>query len=312
MLVQAKSRFDQIFGIMCAILAALLWSFFAMVSKQIYITSNISPFDMVYFRCFVPLVISMFYIVYMRINILKISKEIAADFTIRCLSWAILVILNFISMKIMTLSRYTIILFTGPIFTSIFGYFMLGDKLSIYDFVSCISSFIGVIIVATNPNSQKKSSVMQDEPWWAFLCPLISAIITGMSDNIQRRISTKIDKIVLQSWLYMATMCIAPMISFGFHSYESESFRGFSIVAIILLIVHGFIGIIAINFYMLSLKYEKAGRAAAVNYLQIVFISMIDVFYFGLSVDLRDILGAILIIACSFTITFLKAFDIIS
>ncbi len=300
----------HILGILFAVSAAVLWSFFSLLTKQIYILSDISPYDMVYFRCLLPLVFTLIYAHIAGIDILAIRREISTEMFYRALIWAFIVTLNFISMKIMILSRYMILLSTGPMMTSIMGYFALHERLSIFDGISCIASFIGVVLVAMNPHAG--GSGLTKEPGWAFILPLVSAFTGSIGDLLQRKYSAKIHFAAAQAWLYAATMCVVPFVSLGVHGYCQTSFAGFSLKTLIYLMMFGVVGFVAITCYILSLKYEKAGRVAAISYLQILNIIAIDAFYFDIAIDGRDILAASLIVGCSFTITLLKAFEIIS
>ncbi len=304
-----EGRVKHIVGILLAVMAAILWPIFSLLTKQIYITSNISPYDMVYFRCLTPLIFTLIYAAVAKVDLLEIKFSISRDMFFRALLWVTTVTLNFISMKIMILSRYTILFSICPIITSILGYFMIGERLTVFDIISCIGSFVGFTIIAANPHGG--GAGVQKEAWWAFLVPLTSAFLSSIGDILQRKYASKIHFAVAQTWLYAATMCFVPGISLGIHSCEGTAFAGFPLIAYLYLFLLGCVSSVAITCNIASLKYEKAGRVAAISYLQILNIIVIDAFYFQVEISTLDILAAGIIISCSFTIAVLKAFEVI-
>lgn len=267
---------------------------------------------MIYFRCLFPLLLTVPFAIVTGVSLFDIPKEVSFDVCIRNILWAVCVCLNFIAMKIMPLTKYTVILSTAPIMTSVLGYFTINEKLSVFDFISCISSFVGVILIVTNPDKDRSNPIIANDPWWSFLLPAVSALFASTGDIFQRKFSNKINPTVVQIWMYIITMAFSFVISLGAHSMGDVNLPSFTLAGIGYLLLLSVVGVLGLMFYMLSLKYEKAGRVAAVNYLQILVMMLIDTFYFKIRLTLRDIVGASLIFVCNSTITFLKAMKVIS
>jgi len=306
-----KFKIEQVLGILCAVCASICWPILSSISKQIYLVTNITVLDMIYFRCLLPFLIMLPYVVIARVNLFDISKEVSFDMTIRSLIWVLFITFNFLSMKIMSLTKFIVLLFLAPMITSVLGYFMINEKLSIYDSIGCLSSFLGVVLIVTNPNTDKTNPIVANEPWWGFIAPIIAAFFLSTGDILQRKYSSKVNQITMQIWLYVAALFTVPFLSFAMHSQGDKNFPSFSLSGICYFILLGIVGVLAMSMYLLSLKYEKAGRAATVNYLQILVIMTIDTFYFKIRLTLRDIIGAGLILASNFTIAVLKAMEII-
>ena len=302
-----NSHLKQILGILCALGASIVWPFFSFVTKQIYIITNISFFDMVYFRCLIPFLLTLIYIVFTGVGMFAIPKDVSSNVFIRIMCWTACVILNFISMKIMSLTKYVVIISTGPMLTSLMGYIMINERLSIYDIISCISSFCGVVLITTNPNSDKANPIVANEPWWGFMSPLASAIIASIGDILQRTFCTKVNHFIVQMWMYISACIVVTFLSLASHSAGDLNFPSFTVTGVFALILMGAIGVLGITMYMLSLKYEKAGRVAAIGYLQIFFMMLIDTFYYKIHLTMRDITGALIIMICSGIITIFKA-----
>lgn len=59
----------------------------------------------------------------------------------------------------------------------------------------------------------------------------------------------------------------------------------------------------------LAMKHEKAGRLAAMSYLEIVYGFILDATVFHGFIQYSDVVAAILIIGCNLILAFLKCFD---
>ena len=239
-----NSHLKQILGILCALGASITWPAFYFVTKQIYIMTNISYFDMVYFRCLIPFLLTLIYIVFTGVGMFAIPRDVSSNVFIRVMCWTTCAILNFVSMKIMSLTKYIVIISTAPMLTSLTGYLMINEKLSIYDIVSCISSFCGVVLINTNPNSDKSNPIVANEPWWAFMSPLASAISASIGDILHRRFCAKINQFILQMWMYISTCVVVAVLSFALHSAGDLNFPSFNATGILALFLMGGIGIL--------------------------------------------------------------------
>jgi len=307
-----KFQFTQVLGIFLAVCASFAWSLIAAISKEIYIETNISPLDLLYFRFLVPFVLTLPITIINKVNLFGMSKEVYFDVLARSVLWTICASLNFVSIKIMPLTKYIVIFSTSPIMTSIAGYVMINEKLSVFDFMNCIISFTGLVLIVTNPNTDKSNPIVANDPWWSFILPTLSACFAAIGDNLQRKIANKVSPIISQMWMYTCSMCIVPVLSLAMHSLGDNNLPSFTLTGIGYFLLLGITGVLGITFYMLSLKYEKAGRVAAINYLQILIMMFIDTFYFKIRLTLRDIIGASMILICNFAITLLKAMEVIS
>ena len=68
----------------------------------------------------------------------------------------------------------------------------------------------------------------------------------------------------------------------------------------------GVLGFCVQMFLSLALKFERTGRATVLWYAQILFIYLLDVFYFHTTFLWTDILGATLIIGANLVVILLK------
>lgn len=59
----------------------------------------------------------------------------------------------------------------------------------------------------------------------------------------------------------------------------------------------------------LAMKREKAGRLAAMSYLEIVYGFILDATVFNGFIQYSDLVAAVLIIGCNLILAFLKCFD---
>jgi len=269
-------------------------------------------FDLVYFRSFISFLLTLPFVIINKVNLIGIPKEAHFDLLSRSVLWTVSTSLNYASIKIMSLTKYIVILSTNPIMTSIIGYVMINEKLSVFDFMNCILSFTGLVLIVTNPNPDKSNPIVANDPWWSFILPTISAFFIAIGDILQRKVANKVDPTISQMWMYTSSICISPVLSLTIHSLGENNLPSFTLTGIGYFLLLGILSVTGMVLYTVSIKYEKAGRVAAIGYLQILIMMLIDILYFKIRLTLRDVIGASMILTCNFAITLLKAMEVIS
>jgi len=75
----------------------------------------------------------------------------------RCFFGSINFLITSIAMKTLPLSIFMIILSTNPFFTALLQYFWINQLITVYDAVSMVGSFIGIVLIGVSA-PQKISS----------------------------------------------------------------------------------------------------------------------------------------------------------
>jgi drug/metabolite transporter (DMT)-like permease len=74
-----------------------------------------------------------------------------------------------------------------------------------------------------------------------------------------------------------------------------------------LLFLSGFIRSMGMIFFIKAFQLDKAGRAAGLNFLQIITGYTADMIFFGYSMQAYEMIGATIIVGCSVMVFVLKA-----
>ncbi len=301
----------SVLGIVCMLTAATLWAGLNVASKVLYNTTNITAFEVIYFRCFVPIVFTIVYAQMKNVDVLRVPTKAGRDLFYRVVLAIFGFCLGFCSLKIMSYSKYMTLVYVYPILTQFCAYFIIGERLTVFDVVNCVSSFAGVLIVAGHYRSEsRKADSHTSEPEWSFVLPLIAALFWALGDVYQRKIKGYIHHLVSPIYQYLGTCMVCGWIAFGMNMYRN-SVTEYEPMTVLLLVLIGVFGLAGTAFYSFAFQLEKAGRLSALNYISVPYAVLVDHFYFHEHVDVYIIVGATLIISGSCAITVLKGCNII-
>ena len=297
----------SILGILCTLMTSILFTGLNVISKVIYNTSNITAFEMAYLRCLTTIVGNTIYAQFVNVDVLSIPKTCYKTLLKRIFCATSGFIFGFLALKLMTYSEYMSISYVYPMLTQITAYLLLREKLTIYDIISCITSFSGVIIIALN---YKSGSSSENSTLWVFSVPLIAAVSWALGDVYQRKIKDRIHYVASPVYQCLGG-CIGCSILALITDSKNNIFTHYDIRIFLLVFAAGVFGSLGTMFYALSFQYEKAGRLAVFNYLIVPYALLIDYFYFKIDLGWYNVLGGLLIISGSSVITFLKGFGYI-
>lgn len=298
----------SIVGILCILTSSVLFTGLNVTSKVIYNSTTISAFEMSYLRCFVTIVANGLYASYLRLDMLAVSKHVAETLFYRVIFATCGFIFGFWGLRLMTFSEYTSVSYVYPMLTQVAAYILIREKLTIYDAVSCVMSFVGVIIIASHYTSNDPTKGATSI--WVFSAPLIAAAFWALGDVYQRKIKSQIHYVICPMYLCVGG-CIACALLAFLNNSQNNTYTHYDWKIVALVITAGLFGTVGTIFSTLAFQYEKAGRLVIFNYLSVPYALLIDYFYFEIDLSYYDVLGAFLIISGSGTITFLKGFGFI-
>ncbi len=294
-------------GIMCMNLGVIFWAAMSIVAKVVCNTSNISGFEFAYFRCMFAILISFVYVKITGVDVLNIPLRASGALFLRVTHAMLGFATGFWALKIMSYSKYVSLSYIYPLITQIGAYFILGERLSVYDGISCVGSFFGVVVIETNSNSRSANS---DEPSWAFILPLLTAYFWGMGDVYQRKLSGDIHFVVSPMYQYLGGSVLCAMLGMANTSYKNV-YTEYTPRVCLLLFVCAALGAAGTLMYAVAFQLEKAGRLSPYDYLSIPYALIVGYFYFHDDVNGYNILGAFLIMIGSCAIAVLKGFGVI-
>jgi len=297
----------SILGILAVLGSSIVFTGLNTFSKIVFNSSNITAFEMAYLRCLTNFIANGLYAQYLRLDMLAIPKRVAGTLFYRVIFSIFGFIFGFLGLKLMTFSEYTCVSYVYPMLTQIAAYLIINEKLTIYDGVSCVLNFAGVVIIAIH---YEGGSNKEAESLWVFAVPLIAATFWALGDVYQRKIKTQIHYVVSPIYICIGG-CIGCSMLVLLVNSETNTHTNYNLRIIMLIIMVGIFGALGTVLVTLAFQYEKAGRLAIFTYLSVPYSLLVDYFYFKIDLNLYNLLGASLIVFGSATITFLRGFGFI-
>ena len=267
----------KLFLISISIFSYFLFVLMDSIAK--YLSEYITTSQIVWGRYF-------FHMVLMMIIYLFISKKInlTKNFSIQIIRSLCLVFctfLTYLAVKYNDLINFYIIFFTTPLFVSIFSYFFLKEKLSKYSIILIVLSFI-TIIYALQPNESFLTI-------YIFL-PLLTSIFFALYQLFTKIVSK--DKEPFIALFYtgiLGSIIFSVIVLFSWQPIQHSS-------TWIVLFFLGFIGYLSHFIFAFVLQSLDLSFITNFQYSQLIWASLINVYFFNDPLSTSKIIGIILII----------------
>ena len=253
--------------------------FVLMDSIAKYLSEYINTSQIVWGRYF-------FHMVLMVIIYFFMSKKInlTKNFSIQIMRSLCLVsttFMTYLAVKYNDLINFYIIFFTTPLFVSIFSYFFLKEKLSRFSIILIILSFI-TIIYALQPNESFLTI-------YIFL-PLLTSIFFALYQLFTKIVSK--DKEPFIALFYtgiLGSIIFSVIVLFSWQPIQHSS-------TWIVLFFLGFIGYLSHFIFAFVLQSLDLSFITNFQYSQLIWASLINVYFFNDPLSTSKIIGIILII----------------
>lgn len=199
-----------------------------------------------------------------------------------------------------------------PVWTALFAYIALREKLKIYDFISMFLTFLGVLLINRPWETNLFAPGSQFTKMDIFIGTVFS--ITGAwgasAAFVCMRFMKNIHYSISPFWFATGCTFFSPIGSLGMMMAKPQTvIYTWEIIGLITAAsVASFFGQV---FQSRAYQLEKASRVAAVNYLQIVTSFLWDLLYFKSTLHWLDIVGCVLIVGTILLVVILKAFNVI-
>ncbi|CDW73109.1 membrane protein [Stylonychia lemnae] len=210
-----------------------------------------------------------------------------------------------IALRALPLVLVSLVMNTMPLFTAVFGYFMLSERLKILEKVCLVLSFVGVAIMITGKDS---SSIENKQGYSTIaiiaLClnPVLSSLVT-ITLRTLRNISVH-TQAFYHAFVLSTVMGIVVLITQDYMSFLYQ----FSYYDYFLLISAAFFALIHQLLKQMAVQYNTASRVTIYNYLQSLVQLIFDILIFDYNFQLQELLGILLV----FLVNLFLIFKIIS
>lgn len=258
---------------------------FAVVNALIKTLGHLPAFEKVFFRCLVSLVISIGYLRKIKVNLLGNNRRYLL---LRGLAGSIALTLFFIVIERIPLASAVTIQYLSPIFTAIFGLYMLREKVSVPQWVFFLISFLGVVIMKGFDHRIDNFSLGLG---------ILSACLSGIAYNCIRKCKDTDHPVVIV--LYFPLVA-TPLLSLFIYLFHFGPFAGEFPMKVwetpqgwdwtVLLIIGLFTQLAQVSMTK-ALHLDNAAPVTNMKYLGSVFALMIGFFFFNESFQIMALLG---------------------
>jgi len=196
----------------------------------------------------------------------------------------------FFALTKLPLADATVIHYTNPVFTALIAAAVLGEELRTSELLGALASLSGVALI-TQPSFLFGGTGAALDPTYVGIA-LLGAVCASSAQVLIRRLrKTEHPLVVVFYFPFVATIGGLPTAAVTDLQWPT--------LWEWIMLIGGVAGCAQVAQILLTkgLHNEKAGRAMAVSYLQIVFAAGLGLLVFGEAVDLWSIAGALLVIA---------------
>jgi drug/metabolite transporter (DMT)-like permease len=226
--------------------------YFSLMNLCVKYLSHIPAVEVVFFRSLVSLTISGFFLRRQRVPLLGNNRKILI---IRGTAGTIALIAYFITLQNIPLAGAVTIHYMAPIFTSVLGIAIVKEKVSRWQYLFFLLSFIGIVII---------QGVDIRITWNYALIGTIGAVFTGLAYNMIRKLKHSEHPLVIIIYFPLVSIPITGLITL--YDWVLPVFWDW-----LLLLLVGILTQLG-QFYMTkSYQSEELSKVSVISYIGIIF-----------------------------------------
>jgi drug/metabolite transporter (DMT)-like permease len=204
------------------------------------------------------------------------------------------------ALKNMSISDVYAVYYIYPAVVILLSYIFLKESVGWFDYLCLASCFIGVILVI-RPEFIFSSELTNTKNAYSFMFILVmvGAILKACEDIIIRNVGTDVHCLIIPS-IYSVVSVILYPVTMTLTNEVKAILPEMSFFDVFLIMCIAICSFIYQTFMTLGIQNENAGRVSMVNYFQVPFMFLSDIFIFNKNVIFCDILGTMLIFSFNF------------
>lgn len=301
------TEFDLFKGLIFMSLSCIFKSIFSILSKFLLKEKkDISSFQVLTFRTYFMFWISICSIIVLRIDIFSeefIKKKRIFLVCIRTLFALLSMSLVIYSLKTMNISDVYAIYYIYPALVILISFIFLKEKLYWFDFICLISCFVGAILIIQPEFMFQHTSKISNKNI-LYLLVFLGALFKSCEDVIVRDIKHDVHYMAYPFFYSLIGVFFFPIPMFIY----DRVYPSFNLLETLLLFSIGLCTFLYQMFMALGLMNESAGRVSMINYFQVAFMYLSDLFIFGRRFKYLNFIGIMLIFGFNFTNGMIKVF----
>jgi len=253
-----------------------------------FLSASISPEQIIMARFLVGVAVLA---VVSRFSVFNLRGRSLPLLLARGITGSISAITYFKAISAIPLPNASVLLYTYPIFASIFAAILLREKLRNDEKIAILLGFVGIYLIV-NPNYQ---SVSLGEAY-----ALISGLLGGLAMVAVRRLRAKHDSSMI--YFYFCLTGIPMALPGTFHTFIIPNIQQTILISTIA--VMALIGQLLMTY---AFRYCKAGQGSAIMMTEVLYTSLIGRLFFHNTLTGTFILGGLLVPGCGLYLVGWKA-----
>jgi len=236
--------------------------FFALMNVSVKYIPHIPAIEIIVFRSLFSLIFSYIFLKKQGINVFGNNKK---WLIIRGVVGSIGLISFFYTLQNIPLASAVTIQYLSPIFTTIFGIYIVKEKVKPIQFLFFALSFIGVIVI--------QGVDARVDPFWVGV-GMISAIFSGLAYNVIRKLKNTEHPLVIIFYFPLVTLPFAGLASaLGWVNPHGWDWAILLFISICTQTAQ----------YFLTIAYQNANvsKVSSLTYIGIIYALIFGFFFFG-------------------------------
>ena len=196
------------------------------------------------------------------------------------------------SIQRLLISEAMALLFLNPAIVAVLAFFILGESITLYGVLGCISSMVGMVFVVQPPIFGDENSWTRRRQW-GVVFGIMSAFLAATAYISIRKIGKKEKPLTIAVWFH-STALLLSIIGLALPNTKKIMPSVIDWTCMILIAPCSFFAQLLIS---RGFQIEKAALGSAVNYLQVFFGAVLGLLLFGEPISFLALLGILLIFA---------------
>jgi drug/metabolite transporter (DMT)-like permease len=295
--------FDLYKGFIYMFLSCFFKSLFSILCKlELERNENLTSFHLLSIKAYFMLGISLFIGLYgffvSNINIYVFSRSNLNLILLRAILSIFSISLTIFALKYISISEVYTVFYIYPGIVILLSFFILKEKVGRFDYLCLLFCFIGVLLIIRPhflfpDHKHAKSNLL------IFGLVIIGASLKAFEDIIIRNVGTEIDCLIVPSIYAVVAFVLYPLPLIVFQEY-TNIVPDLDLIDLIYITFISVFSFVYQALMTLAIQSENAGRVAMINYLQIFFMFLSDLFIFYKKIVFLDVLGTFIILFFNF------------
>jgi drug/metabolite transporter (DMT)-like permease len=251
--------------------------FFSLMNLGVKFLPHLPPTEIVFFRSLISLFLSAVYLLRARIS--PFRGDLRFLF-MRGVSGVIALTLFFVTLQKLPLAGAAAIQYLSPVFTAVFSFFLLRERIPLIRWLMFLLSFAGVLVM---------QGFDIRIPWDYALLGIISALFSGMAYYSISVMKGKVEPMVVVTWFPLIAVPVMGIISL-FIWVPPAGFDWLILLAV------GICTQLGQLFMTKGFMAESASSASGMKYLGLIFSFAWGFIFFEETYNLYSLLGIFMIV----------------